>query len=54
MLMAIINFHYDIAAYLLEYGGDPNAADIRGRTPLYGAVDQKNLDISNRPPAESR
>lgn len=52
MLMGIINFHYDIAAYLLEHGGDPNAADIRGRTPLYGAVDQKNLDISNRPPAK--
>lgn len=51
-LMAIINFHYDIAAYLLEHGGDPNAADIRGRTPLYAAIDQKNLDISNRPPAK--
>lgn len=51
-LIAILNFHYDIAAYLIERGADVNLADVRGRTPLYGAIDQKNLDISNRPPAK--
>jgi len=52
LLISIINFHYDIAAYLIERGADVNAADTRGRTPLYAAIDQKNLDISNRPPAK--
>jgi ankyrin repeat protein len=52
LLISIINFHYDIAAYLMEKGADVNAADIKGRTPLYAAIDQKNLDISNRPPAK--
>jgi ankyrin repeat protein len=52
LIIAIINFHYDVAAYLIEQGADVHAADGRGRTALYAAVDQKNLDISNRPPAK--
>ena len=32
MLMAIINGHYDVAAFLLDQGADPNIADETGRT----------------------
>jgi ankyrin repeat protein len=49
MLMAIINGHYDVAAYLLEHGADPNLADKTGRTALYSAVDFHTMPVSNRP-----
>jgi ankyrin repeat protein len=49
MLSAIINGHYDVAAFLLEKGADPNLADVTGRTPLYAAVDFNTMPQSNRP-----
>ncbi|MEO8100222.1 MAG: ankyrin repeat domain-containing protein [Acidobacteriota bacterium] len=47
--MAIINFHYDAAGYLLEHGADANYSDNRGRTPLYAAIDMRNMDVTTRP-----
>ncbi len=49
LLEAIVNFHFDLAAFLLEHGADPNARDRNGRSPLYAAVDMHSLDTSTRP-----
>jgi uncharacterized protein len=49
MLMALINGHYDFAAFLLDQGADPNIADETGRTPLYAAVDDHTMPESNLP-----
>ena len=38
LLMAIINGHYDLAMFLLEQGGDPNAASEAGAAPLYATI----------------
>lgn len=49
MIVAIINGHYGLAKYLLDQGADPNIADIRGRGPLYAAVDMRNYRWSELP-----
>jgi ankyrin repeat protein len=49
LLEAIVNFHFDLAAFLLDHGADPNVRDIHGRSPLYAAVDMHSLDTSTRP-----
>lgn len=49
LLEAIVNFHFDLAAFLLDHGADPNARDLHGRAPLYAAVDMHTLDTSTRP-----
>jgi ankyrin repeat protein len=49
LIEAIINFHFDFAAFLLDHGADPNARDNRGRSALYAAVDMHTLDTSTRP-----
>jgi ankyrin repeat protein len=49
LIEAIVNFHFDFAAFLLEHGADPNARDHRGRSPLYAAVDIRSPDTSTRP-----
>ena len=48
-LMAIINGHFDVAAYLLDKGANPNLADDTGRTALFSAVDFNTVPQSNRP-----
>lgn len=37
--------HIEIAHYLIEKGADVNAADWYGHTPLWAAIDLRNLDI---------
>jgi ankyrin repeat protein len=49
VLIAIINGHYDAAAFLVNKGADPNLADDTGRTPLFSAVDFNTVPVSNRP-----
>lgn len=43
LVLAIINYHYDLAAKLLEHGADPNIADTTGMAALYAAVDMQSL-----------
>ena len=45
LMMAITNNHVDVAKFLLEHGADPKAADLWGRTPLWTAVDVRNLEL---------
>lgn len=37
--------HLDVAYYLMEQGADINARDWYGQTPLWAAVDLRNLDV---------
>jgi ankyrin repeat protein len=43
LVLAIINYHYDFAAMLLEHGADPNIADTTGMAALFAAVDMHSL-----------
>ena len=47
LLMAILNDHLDVATFLLDQGADINAADFWGRTPLWAAVDVRNMDLDH-------
>lgn len=49
LLVAVINEHYALAKFLLDHGADPNAADEKGRAPLYAVIDMRNLEWSTRP-----
>jgi ankyrin repeat protein len=51
LVIAIINAHYDLAAFLLQSGADPDIADKYGRTALYAAVDMNSLESSVTRPA---
>ena len=48
-LLALINGHYDFAAFMIDQGADPNIADETGRTPLFTAVDDHTMPESNLP-----
>jgi len=55
LLVAIENFHFGIAGYLLDQGANPQAFDWWGRTPLYMAIDvrtnearDQRLDSANK------
>jgi ankyrin repeat protein len=43
--MAIMNVHFDFAAYLIEAGADVNKWDLYGRSPLYMAADMSTLPV---------
>ena len=43
LVLAIINYHYDFAALLLDHKADPNLADATGMAALYAAVDMQSL-----------
>lgn len=48
LLMAVLNNHLELARLLLDVGADPNARDFWGRSPLWAAVEYRNLDMNNR------
>ena len=49
MIIAVTNFHFDVAAHLLKKGANPNKWDWWGRAPLYCAVDLNTLPHGGRP-----
>jgi uncharacterized protein len=49
LVIAIINAHYELAAFLLEKGADPNLPDGKGRAALYAAIDQRNYMVTDIP-----
>ena len=51
--MAVLNNHPDVARLLLEYGADVDADDFWGRTPLWAAVETRNMDVDNAEPFEN-
>lgn len=40
--VAIVNAHYELAAFLVERGADPNGVDKTGRTALHALIDARN------------
>ncbi len=44
--MALLNLHFDLAAYLIEAGADVDKWDLYGRTPLYMAADTSTLPVA--------
>jgi len=49
LVMAIVNGHYDLAAYLLDHGANPNLANIEGLTALYATLDMQWAPYAYRP-----
>jgi ankyrin repeat protein len=45
LVMALLNLHFDLAAYLIEAGADVNKWDLYGRSPLYMAADTSTLPV---------
>ncbi len=44
--MAIFNGHYELAAFLIDSGSDVDQADARDFTPLFWAVDRRNMETA--------
>jgi ankyrin repeat protein len=43
--MALLNLHYEVAAYLINAGADVDKWDLFGRSPLYMAADTSTLPV---------
>lgn len=52
LLIAVLNGHYELASMLIELGANPNIADTNGRTPLFAAIDLRNVQWSQAPAPE--
>ena len=53
LVVAINNFNFDVASYLIDAGADPNRWDWWGRSPLYAAVDMNTIPHGGRPDRRS-
>jgi uncharacterized protein len=49
LVMALLNLHFDFAAYLISAGADVDKWDFYGQTPLYVAIDMNTLPQGGRP-----
>lgn len=47
LLMALLNNQLEVAKLLLEFGAEVNTDDFYGRSPLFAAVDYRNLDMNS-------
>ena len=48
LLLATLNFNFDVAAFLIKEGANVNKWDTWGRAPLYAAVDMNTLPTGGR------
>jgi uncharacterized protein len=48
LLESVLNFHFDLAAFLVRHGVDVDHWDTWGRAPLYAAVDLDSLPVGGR------
>jgi uncharacterized protein len=46
LVLAIFNGNYDLASFLVERGADVNRADAQRFTPLFWAVDRRNMETA--------
>jgi len=46
LALAIFNGNYDVASFLVESGADVNKADAQRFTPLFWAVDRRNMETA--------
>ncbi len=46
LALAIFNGHYEMASYLIDNGVDVNQADAQRFTPLFWAVDRRNMELA--------
>lgn len=44
--LAVFNGNYDVASFLVDSGSDVNHADTQGFTPLFWAVDRRNMETA--------
>src|SRR5205085_1056489 len=49
LLTSVLNGHFDLAAYLINQGANPDKWDWWGQSPLYAAVDMNTLPHGGRP-----
>ena len=49
LVIAICNGHYDVAAYLVDHGADPNLSTIDGLAPLYATEDTEYAQVGWAP-----
>lgn len=47
LLMALLNNQLEVAEVLLDHGAAVNVQDFWGRSPLFAAVDYRNLDLNS-------
>ncbi len=48
LLMALLNNQLPVANLLLDYGANVNVDDFYGRSPLFAAVDYRNIDMNSK------
>lgn len=48
LLMALLNNQLDVANLLMDYGAEINVDDFYGRSPLFAAVDYRNIDKNSK------
>lgn len=48
LLMALLNNQLEVANLLLDYGAEVNVDDFYGRSPLFAAVDYRNIDMNSK------
>jgi ankyrin len=48
LVMALLNYHWDAAKFLIGAGADVNLWDLYGQSPLYVAVDMNTLPVGRR------